>query len=300
MELRQLAIFVAVVEQGSFTAAAKRLGLVQSATSTTVRTLERELDERLFERTTRRVELTDAGRALLPEARKALAAADAAREAVDAVRGGLRGAVRLGTMHARILGPIRIPALLADFRAEHPHVEIRLLHGPSSMEKLGQVRDGQLDLALVGLASPPPAGVEYVGLSSEPMQLACHHGHALAHRDSVDIGSLIKETFVDGPPGSASRVTTDAAFAALGLTRTVAYEINDTSGMVDLISAGLAVAILPPRVARDGDAVRFIPFAAGAPTFHLSLALPANRPLGAAARELGARIRVQASAPPPH
>ena len=107
MELRHLATFVAVAEEGSFTRASSRLHVVQSAVSAGVRTLERELGAALFDRTTHRVELTDAGVALLPEARATLVAARAAREAVDAVRGGLRGTVTLGIMQTGAAGAQR-------------------------------------------------------------------------------------------------------------------------------------------------------------------------------------------------
>ena len=122
MELRQLATFVAVAEEGSFTRASDRLHIVQSAVSAGVRRLERELGAALFDRTTHKVELTDAGRALLPEARATLAAAAAARDAVDEVRGGVRGTVVLGTMQAQGMRAIDLPGVLADFRNEHPGV----------------------------------------------------------------------------------------------------------------------------------------------------------------------------------
>src|ERR1700760_85732 len=98
VELRQLATFVAVAEEGSFTRAADRLHVVQSAVSAGVRSLERELDARLFDRSTHKVALSDAGRALLPEARATLASAAAARDAVDAVKGAVRGTIILGTL----------------------------------------------------------------------------------------------------------------------------------------------------------------------------------------------------------
>lgn len=290
VELRQLRIFVAVCDEGGFTAAGRRVGVVQSAVSSTVRALERDLGHELFARTSRRVDLTDAGRALLPEARRALAAADAARDAVDAVRGGLRGTVRIGTMHPRVLRPLRLPQLLARFRAEHPDVEIRLLHGPTSAEKLQLVRDGRLDLALVGAGGPPPAGVRYLPLKREVMQLACHRDHPLATRAEVGLALLAGETFVDGPPDSASRVTNDAAFAAAGVSRSIAFEINDTSGMIDMVEAGLAVAILPPSIAEGLDAVRCVPLTRAAPVLEVSLAVPVNRRAGAAADDLAARI----------
>src|ERR1700757_1892545 len=117
MELRQLAVFVAVAEEGSFTRAADRLHVVQSAVSAAVRNLERELGARLFDRSTHRVELTDAGGALLPEARATLAAAQAARDAVDEARGGLRGTVVLGTMQAQGMRAIDIAGVLSTFHA---------------------------------------------------------------------------------------------------------------------------------------------------------------------------------------
>src|SRR3954447_5122037 len=110
MELRQLATFVAVAEERSFTRAADRLHVVQSAVSAGLRKLEKELGASLFDRSTHSVTLTDAGLALLPEARATLAAAAAARDAVDEVRGGLRGTVALGTMQAQGMRAIGLPA----------------------------------------------------------------------------------------------------------------------------------------------------------------------------------------------
>src|SRR5919198_4025886 len=151
MELRQLAVFVAVAEEASFTRAADRLHLVQSAVSASVRALERELGAALFDRTTRRVELTDAGEALLPEARNVLAAVGAAREAVDQVSGGLRGTLRIGTMQGQAMRAISVPRLLARFRAEHPGVEIQVGHTGGSVLMAEHVRAGRLDLAFVSL-----------------------------------------------------------------------------------------------------------------------------------------------------
>lgn len=98
MDLRQMEVVVAVAEEGGFTAAAQRLHVVQSAVSSTVRALERELGTPLFDRTTHRVSLTPAGEAFVPAARATLRAAEQARSAVDAARGQLRGRVTVGTM----------------------------------------------------------------------------------------------------------------------------------------------------------------------------------------------------------
>ena len=156
MELQQLAKFVAVAEEGSFTRASDRLHVVQSAVSAGVRKLEKELGATLFDRSTHSVELTDAGLALLPQARATLAAAAAAREAVDEVRGGLRGTVGLGTMQAQGMRAVDLPAVLAAFRAEHPEVEVRIRHAGGSSEMAQQVREGRLDLAFVALPGRGP------------------------------------------------------------------------------------------------------------------------------------------------
>src|SRR6201996_7254365 len=123
MELHQLEYFVAVAEELSFTRGARRAHVVQSAVSAAITRLERELNAPLFERTRRRVALTDAGSALLPEARAALAAVQSARDAVAAVRGGLRGSVTLGMMLST--GPLDMAAVLGRVSAAHPDVVVQ-------------------------------------------------------------------------------------------------------------------------------------------------------------------------------
>src|SRR5882757_7843025 len=148
MELRQLEYFVAVAEECHFTRAAKRMHVAQSGLSSSIRSLERELGASLFVRSTRQVELTPAGHALLVEARRALNATDAARDAVAAVQGLIRGSLAVGSLQC--LHVVHLPAVLARFHTAHPGVEIRLRHGGSN-ELADQVRTGRLDLAFVSL-----------------------------------------------------------------------------------------------------------------------------------------------------
>jgi DNA-binding transcriptional LysR family regulator len=119
MDFRHLEHFVAVAEERSFTRAAQRLHIVQSAVSASIRTLERDLQTELFNRTTQRVELADAGATLLPQARRILAEVASARELVADVRGGLRGTLAIGTMKALSAGPVDLARLLAEFRGSH-------------------------------------------------------------------------------------------------------------------------------------------------------------------------------------
>jgi DNA-binding transcriptional LysR family regulator len=285
VELRHLATFVAVAEEGSFTRASERLHVVQSAVSAGVRSLERELGTPLFDRTTHRVELTDAGAALLPEARATLAAARTAREAVDQVRGGLRGTVTLGIMQAAALGAIDVPRLLADFRADHPGVEVHARQG-SSAEMADQVRDGRLDFAFVALPGRRAGGLELTALGREAMPLAVHDAHPLAGRADVELGALTEETFADGPPNWGTRIAADRAFAAAGVQRRVTLEVNDTQTLVEFVRHGVAVAFLAPSFIRDRDGIALVPVRHHAPVFATYLAEPTMRRPSAAAAAL--------------
>jgi DNA-binding transcriptional LysR family regulator len=285
MELRHLATFVAVAEERSFTRASDRLHVVQSAVSAGVRTLERELGAALFDRTTHQVELTHAGRALLPEARATLAAARGAREAVDQVRGGLRGTVTLGIMQAEALGALDTARLLAAFRAEHPHVELHARQA-NSAEMAAQVRDGRLDFAVLALPGRRATGLELTPLSREPMPLAVPAGHRLAGRADIELAATTDETFADGPPDFGTRAAVERAFAAAGLQRRVALEVNDTQTLVDFVRHGLAVAFLPTSFVRDTQGIAFVPIRHHTPVFATYIAEPATRRPSAAAAAL--------------
>jgi DNA-binding transcriptional LysR family regulator len=293
MELRHLATFVAVAEEGSFTRASDRLHIVQSAVSAGVRTLERELGTSLFDRTTHQVELTDAGHALLPEARTTLAAARAAREAVDQVRGGLRGTVTLGIMQADASGTINTARLLAAFHAEHPDVELHARQA-SSAEMAAQVRDGRLDFGFLALPGRRVAGLQLTPVSREPMPLAVHDDHRLAGRADVDLAATTDETFADGPPAFGTRIAVDRAFAAAGLQRRVALEVNDTQTLIDLVRHRLAAAFLPTSFVRDTRGIAFVPVRHHTPVFETYIAEPTSRRPSAAAAALLAVAKQQA------
>src|SRR6185503_21113640 len=168
--------------------------VAQSGLSASIRELEKDLDAELFVRNTRRVELTDAGRALLVEAHRTLAGAAAARDAVAAVRGLLRGSLTVGSEHC--LGVIDLPPVLASFRRAHPGVEIRLRYAGSG-QIVEQIRLGRLNVGFVALPGPAPDGVRLEPLATEEMMLLCHPGHPLAEADKVEVEALTTEDFVD-------------------------------------------------------------------------------------------------------
>ena len=153
MELRHLRHFVSLAEERSFTAAASRELIVQSGLSSSVRALEKEMGALLFVRGTRPVRLTAEGEALLPAARHALDAAEAARQAVRDVHGVLTGTLRIGALQTSG-HTLPFAAWLAQFSRAHPGVDISVRELPS-VRMLNMVADGELDCALVSVVRRP-------------------------------------------------------------------------------------------------------------------------------------------------
>jgi DNA-binding transcriptional LysR family regulator len=293
MELRQLRMFVAVAEEGGFSRAADRLHLVQSAVSAGIRGLERELGTALFDRNTRHVELSDAGRALLPEARAVLSAVALASDSVAQVGGGLQGSVTLGTMQAQGMRRVSTARLIGSFQHHHPGVRISARHVGGSTEMARQIVEDRLDLGILSLVDRERPGLELTRLAGEPMLLACAPGHPLAGAEAVSLPELAAERFVDMPDGWGVRMATDRAFAAAGVARTVSFELNDSASVIEFVREGLGVALLPGPMAAIAPEVRQIPIAGAAPSFNIYLAEPTGRRRTAAATALGDAIRAQ-------
>ncbi|MEV4312752.1 LysR family transcriptional regulator [Actinocrispum sp. NPDC049592] len=243
MELQQLRYVIAVAETNSFTRAAERCLVVQSALSHQIARLERELGARLFDRTSRRVQLTHAGAAFLPAARQCLDAAERAAAEVAAAVGEIRGRLAVGLIPT--VAAVDIPAALREFRQRYPHVRVNLKVGASG-ELTEQVRQGSLDVAFLGLpTSQQPQGVAARELVRDRLVALVAPDHPLAGAEVVDLRRLAEEVFVDFPAGTAGRIQSDQAFAAAGLTREVAFEVtNADSLLARLVNQGLGVAML--------------------------------------------------------
>lgn len=283
MELRHLEYFVAVAEELSFTRAARRLHVVQSGVSSVVAALERELGAPLFDRDRHAVALTEAGRALLPEARATLAAAQAAADAVAETTAGLRGALSVGTMIST--GTVDVPEVLGRFHQAHPAVLVRLRQAPGGSADLARaVADGTLDLALLSLPGEPPAGVEVRQLEQEPMVLIVAPGHRLAGSPGVSVDLLGDETFIDFPVGWGTRAVVDRAFAAAGVDRQVAFEVANYATAAGLAGNGLGIAFVPASAADEMPEVARVTVDSPAMTWRIQVATAASRRPSAAAR----------------
>ncbi|GGS57177.1 MULTISPECIES: LysR family transcriptional regulator [Streptomyces] len=297
MELRHLQHFVAVAEDQHFTRAAERLLVSQSGLSASIRALERELQTPLFVRTTRRVTLTPAGRALLGEAERILAQVRTAHEAVAAVQGVLRGMLALGS--EQCVAGVNVAGLLATFRRQHPDVEICLRQAGSGA-LAEEVAAGRLDLAFVVRTQEDTDQLRSVPLTSEPMTVLCHPSHRLAAAGaSVTPADLGGEVFVDFHPDWGPRRTTDAAFAAAGVRRTVALEVNDVHSLLDLVDEGLGIAVVPRHFRHKRASLTALPVeGTGGTPYETVALLPPAQATSPAARALMTLLETGGLAPP--
>ncbi|MFD1718950.1 LysR substrate-binding domain-containing protein [Georgenia deserti] len=243
MELHQCRYVLAVAETGGFTRAAERCFVAQSALSHQIAKLERELGVTLFARSSRRVELTQAGAAFLPWARECLAAAErAVSEAADAA-GEVRGRLTVGVIPT--VAAVDIPELLQRFRDRYPAVRVALTMG-ASQEMTERVAGGRLDAAFLGLPEvDEPVGVGARELARDDLVAVLSPGHRLGTADHLSLAQIADEVFVDFPAGSPGRSQSDLAFAAAGLARDVAFEVSTADLFTGLIRQGLAVGLLP-------------------------------------------------------
>ncbi|TDO54763.1 DNA-binding transcriptional LysR family regulator [Kribbella sp. VKM Ac-2527] len=278
MDTRQLEYFVAVAEELSFTRAAQRLFAVQSTVSAAVRALETDLKTTLFDRSTRRVTLTPAGAALLPEAKAALKALDRARSVVEEASTGLRGSVRIGTMTR--LGLVDLAELLGAFYQRYPLVEVQVTTSPTGSSGLADdVRHGRLDVAFVGLGRADLAGLEVRELATVPYVVLLPSAHRLASQQAVTLADLAGERFVDMLRGFGNRTTMDRAFELAGMRRRVQVEVPDLTTVPDYVRAGLGVAVVPALDLQDVAGVTELPLTGADLSWTLSaITLAGKRP----------------------
>ena len=247
---------VAVAEERSFTRAAERCFVVQSALSHQIKALEKELGVTLFARSSRRVEPTAAGTAFVAAARQSLDAAARAVADASGATGHIRGTLTIGVIPT--VTQIDVPAVLARFHHAHPAVAIRLTGG-SSDHFVRAIVAGEMDAAVLGLAdATPPQGVGSRVLARERLVAVVPAGHPLAVRRRIRLHDLVDERFVDFPAGTPGRTQSDLAFRAAGLRRAVAFEAGATDLILGLVGHRLAVTLLSPAVVPESDRYRVL------------------------------------------
>lgn len=245
MELRQLEHFVGVAGELSFSRAAHRAHVVQSALSTSVGKLEKELGVELFDRSRQKVKLTPAGELFREQASQVLRTARVAKDSVSDFRGQLTGTVDLGALITS--GALDVPTVLGQFHRDYPFVQIRLRQSQTgSSAYLSEIADGSLDLALVSAPDRFPERVQMRLLRQEPMVFVCRADHPLAARNRVAITELTGEDLIGFPPQFGLRRIVDDAFAAAGVTAHTPHEVAlEYSIAADLVRHGIGTIFMP-------------------------------------------------------
>ncbi|WP_169810984.1 LysR family transcriptional regulator [Nocardia amamiensis] len=289
MDLRQLAYFVAVAEERSFTRGAQREHIVQSAASAAVAKLEQEFGTALFTRTHRTLELTTAGRMLLARARNLLAEAQRARDDIGRLTGGLSGTVTLGTQLST--GSFDLIAALSAFQAEHPDVvvRLRLSVGPLAGHATA-LHEGRFDFMLLPV---PLHGSAVLGpdLVIDPiarlrLALACRADDPLARAHRVTCADLADRRFIDFPEGWGNRTIVDSMFSEAGTKRTVALEVVDIATALTMVQQRLGLAFVPEEAIPARAGLAQVDLATPPQTTGLAVAASRNHPLSEAALAL--------------
>jgi DNA-binding transcriptional LysR family regulator len=250
MELRHLRYFIAVAEEGHITRAAERLGIQQPPLSQQIKAIERELDVQLFRRKPRGVELTDAGRAFLPDALATLARLDRGIETTRRTARGEQGRICLGVTQTSPFHPF-VPRVIRAFREAFPLVSVTL-EEENSNELVEHLRNERIDAAFIRTPPADAKGLVVSTLLEEELFAALPAGHVLAQSDgrgdaALPLKALAGETFVvwGRPQGMGAYPTVIAACHAAGFNPRLAHEGLRLASTLNLVAIGLGISIVP-------------------------------------------------------
>lgn len=243
VELRHLRYFVCVAEEGTIGRAAERLHITQPPLTRQIAQLERELDTALFVRRPRGVELTNAGRVLLDDARRLLELAELAGERAGRAGRGTTGRIDIALFGTGIFGVI--PRLLRSFRADHPDVEV-VLHDMSKQEQLDALTHRRIDLAFNRFV-PPTTGIATEILLLEALYVAAPDDHPLAARTAVRMIELEDEPMILFPVGPRPSFIDQVRRMChqAGFSPTVLAEVDGVVHGLTMVATGGGLCLIP-------------------------------------------------------
>jgi len=236
---RQLQAFAAVAATGGFTSAAQRV--TQSAVSVLIRELEAELGVRLFDRTTRKVEITDAGLDFRASAEQMIADMEHAirqtRDLVDRKRGQITLAA------PPLLATALLPRAISDFRRDFPGVRIVLVDVPTD-QIVSRVKSGEADFG-IGTFAPSEDGLTRASVAKDSLMLFCDRRHPLASRRTPTWSELKGLPLVTLTRASGVRALIEYGYAKAGLPSNPTFEVFLITTALALVDAGLGISVLP-------------------------------------------------------
>lgn len=249
MNISQLRTFVMVVEHGSFSAAARVMGLSQPAVTMQVQALEADLDVTLLDRKYRKVELTEAGRTLLPRAQRMLEEVEEARLAISELSGSVTGRLELAA--STTPGQYVLPRLLGGFCAAYPEVGVSL-RVMDTAEVTDAVIDGVAHVGMTG-ANVPGAKAHFAQLGSDDLVMICPPDHPLAQETHVPLAGVVEHPIIMRESGSGTRQVSERIFRAAGIDPgdlNVVMELGTSEAIVNAVEGGLGIGVVSDWVAR--------------------------------------------------
>jgi DNA-binding transcriptional LysR family regulator len=273
--LRQIQAFLTVAEFGSFTRAAERLHIAQPALSQHVRELEGELGVRLFDRTTRRVELTEAGREFRNAAAKIIDDLENAARNAHELAERKRGKVTIAA--PPLLSAGILPWAIADFRGQYPGIQVSVLEARAD-EIVELVRTGSADCGF-GTFRSGEDGIDSTPLTRDSLALFCTSSNPLAGKKHVNWNELASLPLVTLTRDSGIRVLVELGFETAQLALNPAYEVSHVTTALAMVEAGLGIAVLPTYawIAAHKAAVTAVPLVKPVITREIVLITQAGR-----------------------
>lgn len=286
--------FAAVAEELHYGRAAQRLRITQPALSRQIRDLERALGVRLFDRTSRRVALSQAGRAVLDQARRALTESDRTVRLARLAAQGDWGELAVSALPSVTVS--LLPAIIRAHRDAHPAIGVRISEDFDD-EQLAALAAGRIDAGFVR-ATAAPAGIRLATLLTEPLLAGLPADHRLAHRDEVALAELADEDFVFFPRHRSVLAYDEfiASCRGAGFSPTIVQEAGGLAAL-GLVSAGVGVTVVAASyrsVSLDG--VHFIPIIGQHLTLQLAWSADNTNPALSAFLETAREVAAAAQA----
>jgi DNA-binding transcriptional LysR family regulator len=284
--LRQIQSFLAIARLRSFGAAAAELCVTPSALSQSITLMEEMLGGRLFDRTTRSVELTALGRMLLPGAQRIEAELRRTFGEVQEMTSLARGSVAMGCL-ASITVRV-MPGIIAAFRKEHPGILVQV-RDDNAAGLSRKLLAGEIEFAVTSPARLE-ASIAFRRLAEDPFRLLCPPGHPLARHCQVEWAALREHAVIGFAPETSNRLNIDRALATAGVQLSFAMELSQLGTVVGMVRSGIGVAALPSMACPESDGLVSVPLRNPAIAREVGIATLAGRSLPPAASALAAAI----------
>lgn len=242
MDIHSLSAFIAVADCASFSRAAERLHLSQPAISKRIAALDEAIGNRLFDRIGRRIDLTDAGRTLLPHARRVLAEMEDGRRALSHLSGTVSGRLSIGTSHH--IGLHRLPDVLRAYTQAHPDVDLDI-HFMDSEDACEDVAQGRLELGIVTLPTLAPDALRMQVIWADPLAVVLSPNHPLATKPDTTLVDLAAHPAVLPDARTYTHRIVMRALGAHGVAPRIRLSTNYLETLKMLVAIGLGWSVLP-------------------------------------------------------